>query len=129
MLGKLDKVGSSKTLKFRLFVRKKMAKGFTVSFKDAKSEKFRSLLHDKMIDKIGAHYYAGGSLAEFIASKPSAEFDARWGDPALFLATAYESAWGHVGESPDSVHVAQDHGMGVPRVGGFCLIRGRRWVD
>jgi glyoxylase-like metal-dependent hydrolase (beta-lactamase superfamily II) len=52
-----------------------------------------------MIDKIGAHYYAGGSLAEFIASKPSAEFDARWGDPALFLATAYESAWGHVGEA------------------------------
>ncbi len=51
-----------------------------------------------MIDKIGTHYYAGGSLAEFIASKPTAEFDARWGDPALFLATAYESAWGHVTE-------------------------------
>ncbi|TMQ24919.1 MAG: hypothetical protein E6J90_07115 [Deltaproteobacteria bacterium] len=55
--GKLDKVGTAKTLKFRLFVHKKMAKGFTVSFKDAKSEKFRALLHDKMIDKIGV---AGG---------------------------------------------------------------------
>src|ERR1051325_8853274 len=54
VLGKLDKVGSAKTLKFRLYVHKKMAKGFTVSFKDAKSEKFRSLLHDKMLDKIGA---------------------------------------------------------------------------
>jgi hypothetical protein len=51
--GKLDKVGSAKTLKFRLFVHKKMAKGFTVSFKDAKSEKFRTMLHDKMLDKIG----------------------------------------------------------------------------
>lgn len=51
-----------------------------------------------MIDKIGTHYYAGGSLAEFLASKPSAEFDARWGDPTLFLTTAYESAWGHVTE-------------------------------
>jgi glyoxylase-like metal-dependent hydrolase (beta-lactamase superfamily II) len=51
-----------------------------------------------MIDRIGAHYYAGGSLAEFLASKPSAEFDARWGDPTLFLTTAYESAWGHVTE-------------------------------
>ncbi len=51
-----------------------------------------------MIDKIGTHYYAGGSLAEFLASKPSAEFDARWGEPTLFLTTAYESAWGHVGE-------------------------------
>lgn len=52
--GKLDKVGSAKTLKFRMFVHKKMAKGFTVSFKDAKSEKFRTLLHDKILDKIGA---------------------------------------------------------------------------
>src|ERR1041384_3573096 len=56
--GKLDKVGTAKTLKFRLFVHKKMAKGFTVSFKDPKSEKFRSMLHDKMLDKIGAA--AGG---------------------------------------------------------------------
>jgi hypothetical protein len=54
VLGKLDKVGGSKTLKFKLYVHKKMAKGFTVSFKDAKSEKFRTLLHDKMLDKIGA---------------------------------------------------------------------------
>ena len=53
VLGKLEKVGGSKTLKFRLYVHKKMAKGFTVSFKDAKSEKFRTLLHDKILDKIG----------------------------------------------------------------------------
>src|SRR5215467_7768487 len=51
--GKLDKVGTAKTLRFRLFVHKKMAKGFTVSFKDPKSEKFRAMLHDKMLDKIG----------------------------------------------------------------------------
>jgi hypothetical protein len=56
--GKLDKVGTARTLKFRLFVHKKMAKGFTVSFKDAKSEKFRTMLHDKILDKIGAG--AGG---------------------------------------------------------------------
>src|SRR3954470_4457923 len=52
--GKLDKCGTARTLKFRLFVHKKMAKGFTVSFKDAKSEKFRTMLHDKMVEKIGA---------------------------------------------------------------------------
>lgn len=51
-----------------------------------------------MIDRIGTHYYAGGSLAEFIAARPTMEFDARWGDPSLFLPTAYESAWGHVTE-------------------------------
>jgi hypothetical protein len=54
VLGKLDKVGGTKTLRFRLFVHKKMTKGFTVSFKDPKSEKFRALLHDKMVDKLGA---------------------------------------------------------------------------
>jgi len=51
--GKLDKVGSAKTLRFRVFAHKKMAKGFTVSFKDAKSEKFRSAVHNKLFDKIG----------------------------------------------------------------------------
>lgn len=56
--GKLDRIGAARTLKFRLFVHKKMAKGFTVSFRDAKSEKFRSMLHDKMLDKIGVT--AGG---------------------------------------------------------------------
>lgn len=51
--GKLDRVGSSRTLRFRMFVHKKMAKGFTISFKDTKSEKFRKLLHNKMVEKIG----------------------------------------------------------------------------
>jgi len=73
VLGKLDKVGSSKTLKFRLFVHKKMAKGFTMSFKDAKSEKFRSLLHDKMIDKIGVA--AGGDADEEKPTKKKASED------------------------------------------------------
>jgi hypothetical protein len=62
--GKLDKVGTAKTLKFRLFVHKKMAKGFTVSFKDAKSEKFRTMLHDKILDKIGAGASGGGDGEE-----------------------------------------------------------------
>jgi hypothetical protein len=53
VLGKLDRNGNARTLKFKLYIRKKMARGFTVSFKDAKSEKFRSMLHDKMVDKIG----------------------------------------------------------------------------
>jgi hypothetical protein len=58
--GKLDKVGSAKTLKFRIYVHKKMAKGFTVSFKDAKSDKFRSALHDKILDKLGVSPGSGG---------------------------------------------------------------------
>src|SRR3954471_3513699 len=52
--GKLDKIGGARTLKFRLYVHKKMAKGFTLSFKDVKSEKFRTMLHNKILDKLGA---------------------------------------------------------------------------
>ena len=66
--GKLDKVGGAKTLKFRLYVRKKMAKGFTVSFKDAKSDKFRTMLHDKMLDKIGV---GGGGGDDEDDAKPA----------------------------------------------------------
>jgi len=58
--GKLDKTGGAKTLKFRLYVHKKMAKGFTVSFKDAKSDKFRAALHDKILDKLGVTPGSGG---------------------------------------------------------------------
>jgi hypothetical protein len=83
--GKLDKVGTARTLKFRLFVHKKMAKGFTVSFKDAKSEKFKSMLHDKMIDKIGlpAGDDAGGDDDARPAKKAKAKADARDDDDAV----------------------------------------------
>ena len=73
--GKLDRVGSAKTLRFRLFVHKKMAKGFTVSFKDPKSEKFRSMLHDKMLDKIGAAGGAEDEDAKPVAKKKKAAED------------------------------------------------------
>lgn len=49
---KLEKAGATKSLKFKLYVHKKVVKGFTVSFKDIKSEKFRSALRDKIADKI-----------------------------------------------------------------------------
>jgi cyclase len=51
-----------------------------------------------LADRLGTHYYKGGSLAEFIASKPTAEFDAQWGNPALFIYTAYEGTLPHVTE-------------------------------
>ncbi len=43
-------------------------------------------------------YKSGHSLEEFMASKPTAAFDARRGDPALFLRLVYRGAWGHVRE-------------------------------
>lgn len=51
-----------------------------------------------LADKIGTHYYKGGTYAEFLATKPTAAFDATWGDPALFLHQAYEGTLPHVTE-------------------------------
>lgn len=60
VIGKLEKSGGSKSLKFKLYVHKKLAKGFTISFKDPKSAKFQAVLHDKLLDKIGVAPGSGG---------------------------------------------------------------------
>ena len=75
VLAKLDKAGSAKTLKFRLFVHKKMTKGFTVSFKDAKSVKFRALLYDTMVDKLGATAGSGMTDEEERPARPRKSAD------------------------------------------------------
>lgn len=51
-----------------------------------------------VVGRIGENYYKGGTFEEFLASKPTREFDAQYGDPALFLKQAYETAWYHVNE-------------------------------
>ena len=48
----LGKNGKTKTLKFRLFVKGKKQKGFTVQYKNAKSNKFKSALRAKMVGRI-----------------------------------------------------------------------------
>jgi len=63
--GKLDKAGAIKKLKLRLYIGKQMAKGFTVSFKDPTSDKFRSMLHDKVLDRI-----ANAGLGEASDARP-----------------------------------------------------------
>ena len=51
-----------------------------------------------VMGKISAHYYKGGTWQQFQDSKPTAEFDAQWGNPEPFLQMAYEGAWYHVTE-------------------------------
>jgi len=51
-----------------------------------------------VVGRIGENYYKGGTYEDFLASKPTKEFDAQYGDPALFLKQAYETAWYHVNE-------------------------------
>lgn len=49
-------------------------------------------------DRIGTEYYKGTSMKEFLAAKPTAEFDMAWGNPDLFLRTAWEGVLPHVTE-------------------------------
>ena len=51
-----------------------------------------------VLTRIGQSYYKGQTWQELLASKPTREFDAQWGDPGLFLQTAYEGAWLHINE-------------------------------
>ncbi len=45
--------GSNKVLHFKLFVHGKKQKGFKIEFGSPKSKKFKSALHDKMVEKLG----------------------------------------------------------------------------
>ena len=40
----------------------------------------------------------GMSAKDMLAEAPTKEFDARWGDPELFITNAYPGLWGHVRE-------------------------------
>jgi cyclase len=48
--------------------------------------------------KLAEAFRNGMSLADFVASKPTAEFDAQWGDPAQFLALVYKGGFAHLRE-------------------------------
>ena len=48
--------------------------------------------------KAAEAFRAGMSLADFIASKPTAAFDAKWGDPAPFLPLVYKGGFAHLRE-------------------------------
>jgi len=38
------------------------------------------------------------SANDMIAARPTAQYDARWGDPKLFISNAYEGLYGHIAE-------------------------------
>jgi glyoxylase-like metal-dependent hydrolase (beta-lactamase superfamily II) len=51
-----------------------------------------------VLGRIGESYYKGETRDKFLAGGATRAFDARWGDPAIFLRTAYDGAWGHITE-------------------------------
>ena len=50
------------------------------------------------ISQIATSYYASQTYEEFIANDPLQAYNEAWGDPSLFLETAYEGAWWHINE-------------------------------
>jgi glyoxylase-like metal-dependent hydrolase (beta-lactamase superfamily II) len=51
-----------------------------------------------VLTRIGESYYKGETWEQLLAQAPTREFDARYGNPDLFLRQSYESAWYHVNE-------------------------------
>ncbi len=51
-----------------------------------------------VLARIGDSYYKGQTWRQLLDSRPTREFDQQWGDPDVFLKTAYEGAWLHINE-------------------------------
>jgi len=51
-----------------------------------------------MKDRLVGLIRKGAGTDDILAAPPTGEFDAKWGDPKLFLANAYRGLWGHVRE-------------------------------
>jgi glyoxylase-like metal-dependent hydrolase (beta-lactamase superfamily II) len=48
--------------------------------------------------KIAEAFRVGMSFADFVAAKPTAAFDSKWGDPQLFLRLVYKGGFAHLRE-------------------------------
>jgi glyoxylase-like metal-dependent hydrolase (beta-lactamase superfamily II) len=46
-----------------------------------------------VLARMSDHYRKGGSFAEFVATHPTREFDAQYGEPTQFLRQTFDSAW------------------------------------
>jgi hypothetical protein len=51
-----------------------------------------------MKDRLIGLMKKGMGTDDLLSAPPTTEFDAKWGDPKLFLANAYKGLWGHVRE-------------------------------
>jgi len=49
-------------------------------------------------EMIAETFRQANDLEDLLATHPTRAYDARWGDPARFLAQAHAGAWGHVRE-------------------------------
>jgi glyoxylase-like metal-dependent hydrolase (beta-lactamase superfamily II) len=74
------------------------ASGPPMSFADLKAQREMYL---KIFDRLQAMFTKAFATDEVLAAKPTAEFDAKLGDPTLFVTLAFQSFWGHLRDNYD----------------------------
>lgn len=55
-----------------------------------------------VIDRIHKGLRSAWSTEELLASRPTAEYDARWGDPTQFVTLAFHGTWRHLRDAHDT---------------------------
>jgi glyoxylase-like metal-dependent hydrolase (beta-lactamase superfamily II) len=72
--------------------------GPVMSLADLKAQQEMYL---KIFDRIQNSFTQARDTAEVLAAKPTAEYDAKFGDPELFVTLAFQSFWGHLRDNHD----------------------------
>ncbi len=72
--------------------------GPVMSLADLKAQQEMYL---KIFDRIQSSFTQARDTAEVLAAKPTAEYDAKFGDPELFVTLAFQSFWGHLRDNHD----------------------------
>ena len=75
------------------------AVGPVMSWADLKAQQQMYLT---IFDRIHALLLKAYGTDEVLAAKPTAEYDAVWGDPTQFVTLAFQSTWGHLRDAHDT---------------------------
>jgi hypothetical protein len=69
-----------------------------MSFADLKAQQAMYLT---IFERLQTLFTESRDVAEVLAARPTAEYDAKFGDPKLFLTLAFQSFWGHLRDNHD----------------------------
>ena len=64
--------------------------------------KAQQQMYKTIFDRVQNLFTQARDTAEVLAAKPTAEFDAKFGNPDLFLTLAFQSFWGHLRDNHDT---------------------------
>ena len=72
--------------------------GPVMSLADLKAQQ---QMYQTIFDRVQDLFTQARATDEVLAAKPTAEFDAKWGNSDLFLTLAFQSFWGHLRDNHD----------------------------